>query len=117
MLALGVAACEPSHPSTIPGSAQMLDSGDKNVVHTFEMRGTAYVYDQQAHHLVWSGHIRKGQQVKVDPMKNEITVDGTVVSKGVLLPYHSEQIWFSSDNSGPSAVQEDSMNMNSAPQQ
>src|SRR6476661_7450206 len=82
MLALGVTACENQHPDTVPGSAQLMQAGNRDVVFTAPQRGMAFVYDKQANHLIWSGEVSKGKQIKVDPMKNEVTVDGMVVAKG-----------------------------------
>ena len=98
-LALGVAACEQSHPQDVPGSAQLMQAGNKQVVFTPNQRGMVYVYDQQNNHLIWSGEVSEGRQIKVDPTSNQITVNGQVVSKGTLLPYHNEQVWFSPESS------------------
>ncbi len=94
LLALGVAACENQHPDTVPGSAQLMESGNKDVVFTAPERGMAYVYDKNGNHLIWSGEVSKGRQIKLDPNKNEVTVDGSVVSKGFVQPFHEDQIWF-----------------------
>jgi len=98
MLALGVTACENQHPDTVPGSAQLMQAGNRDVVFTAPQRGMAFVYDKQANHLIWSGEVSKGKQIKVDPMKNEVTVDGMVVAKGTVQPYHDEQVWFQAAN-------------------
>ena len=94
MLALGVAACENQHPENVPGSAQKMSSSNKELTFIAPERGMAYIYDRQANHLVWSGEVSRGREIKVDPMKNEVSVNGNVVSKGIIQPYHDEEVWF-----------------------
>jgi hypothetical protein len=94
VLTLGAVACEQQHPQEIPGTAQMVQAGNQQTVYTATQRGMVYVYDQNAHRLIWSGEVSEGKQINIDPQKNQVTVNGMVVSKGTLTPYHNEQVWF-----------------------
>jgi hypothetical protein len=38
--------------------------------------GEVYVYDASARTVIWSGHVRDGDRVTVNPDKNRIAVNG-----------------------------------------
>jgi hypothetical protein len=61
----------------LPRDARMVDEvrgGRLN--YTARDSGEVYVYDASARTIVWSGHVRDGDHVTVNPDKNRIAVNG-----------------------------------------
>ena len=59
--------------------------------------GTAWVYDASSHSVVYSGHLAAGQDISVDSIANDITIDGTPVRTNVLERSHEYEIFFQQD--------------------
>ncbi|HEX4797094.1 MAG TPA: hypothetical protein VH370_25100, partial [Humisphaera sp.] len=85
--------CEPTHPNEVPGNANMVAEGDRNLVYTTPSRGMVYIYDTNTKRLVWAGEVDGGRQIEVDRHNNKVMVNGNlVVTK--LQPYGQDQIYF-----------------------
>ena len=97
--AIALVGCNAQHPGEIPGAARVLSEGN-HATATTEDGGTAYVYDQTAHKMLWSGSVGPGQDVSADPAGGAVTVDGTPVANGSMEPNHHYQIWFNPAGAG-----------------
>ena len=94
-LSLGVIGCQPeARPEFIPSTAQIMDSGNGAMHYTASDDGTVYVYDQPANKLVWSGKVRKGEAVDVDPIKNQVMAHGNIVTMKTLNNGDRNDIYF-----------------------
>jgi hypothetical protein len=92
LLTLGAIGCD-QRPAEVAPGANLTAEGNREVVFTAPQAGRAYVYDQNNHQLIWSGHVGAGKMIKVERPTNQLTVDGRPVATR-LAPYHNEQIYF-----------------------
>jgi hypothetical protein len=104
-LSLGVAGCATQRPDVIPATAQVQTSGNGPVSFTPPSDGMAYVYDQAANRLIWSGQVKAGQTVSVDPQKNQVAVGNQVVATRILQGGDRHDLYFDpSPNAQPAAM-------------
>ena len=94
VLSVGMLGCGQDKPNNVPGSAQMVSSGNSNLMYMAPSDGNVYVYDHNNNHLIWSGRVMKGQNVAVDPHKNQVVVNGNVVSDRTLAVGSENNIYF-----------------------
>src|SRR3954470_1256234 len=66
--------CTTERPNDLPGNATLGAEGNREVHFMAPSSGTAYVYDNNNEHLIWSGAVHKGDTIDVDPDNNRITV-------------------------------------------
>lgn len=76
---MGGCAAQPQQ-AVVPATARLQVSSSGQKVYAAPAEGTMYVYDQPADRLIWSGQVKPGQVVGVDPARNEVTLNGTPVS-------------------------------------
>jgi hypothetical protein len=88
------AGCAPDRHEVVPATATLAAEGEKRLTYTTNGPGTIYVYDETAHRLVYSGEVTGARQITVDPEKNELTVDGTLVQNKTLTRGHNHRIFF-----------------------
>lgn len=85
-LALAVAAgavggCQ-GQPKGMPEAARFKKAGKYKIAYVAEQDGTAYVVDEWDNTLKYSGPVRKGDRIVVDPDADKITVNDAAVSTG-----------------------------------
>src|SRR5829696_5296129 len=61
----------------VPATAQLMREGDEPIVFRAPENGTVYVYNSSDDRLVYTGAVRRGQTVQVDPDEDFVMVDGT----------------------------------------
>ena len=93
-MAILVGGCAPERHEVVPSTAIFGAEGNQQLTYTSDGPGTVYVFDQPANKLLYRGHLTRRQQVKVDPERNEITVDGTLVAEKNLQPGNHRKIFF-----------------------
>jgi hypothetical protein len=86
--------CAPERHEVIPATATLGAEGEKRLTYTTNGPGTLYVFDQTANRLVYSGEVTGERQITIDPDKNELTVDGTLVQNKTLTRGHVHRIFF-----------------------
>ena len=91
-----VGGCAPERHEVIPATAMLGAEGERRLTYTTNGPGTLYVYDQTDNRLLYSGEVTGERQITVDPEKNEITVDGTLVQNKTLTRGHNHRIFFQS---------------------
>ena len=89
----GGCAKEKRH-DVVPATALLGAEGEKKLTYTTASAGTLYVYDQVADRLVYSGQVESGRSISIDPEKNEVSVDGTLVQDKTLTKGHNHRIFF-----------------------
>jgi hypothetical protein len=61
----------------VPRDAEVVDEGRGDTLrYTARGDGTVYVVDSNADTVIWSGPIRDGDRITVDPGKNRIEING-----------------------------------------
>src|SRR6478735_6649179 len=93
---LGASGCASDRHEVAPATAMLGAEGERRLTYTTNGPGTLYVYDQTADRLVYSGEVTGERQISVDPEKNELTVDGTLVQNKTLTRGHNHRIFFQS---------------------
>ena len=94
VLGLAVVGCTHERPKELPGTAVLAVEGDRTLNYLAPADGMVTVYDARADKTVYSGEIKKGQNVMVDTSNNRITIDGKTVSDSTLFVGHPHRIFF-----------------------
>jgi hypothetical protein len=76
---LVLAGCEGDRLANIPPSATLSASGNAQLTYTAPTVGTFWVYDVNSDRIVYTGSLGANQSVSVDPVGNQIMVEGRVV--------------------------------------
>lgn len=94
-LALAAAAgCAQTGKSVIPAGADEVEAGRGELVYEVIRDGRVWVYDVETNKMVYSGPVRDGDRVRVNPQTNQITVGGETVSEQPLIRDHEYRIYF-----------------------
>ena len=85
-----------SHPAKVPEDARRVaEATDTRVIHRLLREGTIYVVDGESNKVLYSGPVRAGANVVVDPAANAITInDQQVKPKTNLQPRHTYRLYF-----------------------
>ena len=81
-------------PDDIPDRAGIISEGKENVTATAPHDGTAYVYDDTAHKLVYTSRVDKGDTVRVDAKDNRILLNDRLASERDLTNDHRFKVYF-----------------------
>jgi hypothetical protein len=92
-LLLPALLCGCGNPIGIPQHA-VAHAQSQHPAWTTSRPGTVYVYDSTSVRIVYTGHLEASQDISVDPIANEITVDGQPVQTNTLDKGHTYQIYF-----------------------
>ena len=88
------AGCTGTGKSAIPQGADEVTSGRGVLRHTVQRDGRVWVYDAETDKMVYTGTVRDGDRIAVDPDRNQITVGGTTVSEQPLVRDHKYRLYF-----------------------
>jgi hypothetical protein len=86
-------------PGRIPRRADIVRDGTGKLKWTADMDGTVYVYDQTRDAIRYTGPVRRGQEIIVQPNDNQIQVDGRTVYDEDLKSDATHQIYFAATDS------------------
>jgi hypothetical protein len=86
--------CATERHDVVPPTALLGAEGERRLSYTTDGPGTIYVYDQLDNRLVYSGEVDGKRTISVDPDKNELHVDGTLVQDKTLKRGHNHRIFF-----------------------
>jgi hypothetical protein len=100
--ALGMAliGCQQDRMSNIPSDAQMVSSGNSSISYTAASDGRIWVYDVAKDRIVYGGAVGMNQTVLVDPVANQITVNGQDVHDKDLANGTQYRVFFLPGNTG-----------------
>jgi hypothetical protein len=87
--------CAADRPADVPASAGIQAAGDSSLTFTPPADGEIWVSDVGSNNIVYSGHVRQGDSVMVDPDKNQVTVNG-LVAVNHDISHSSHKIYFES---------------------
>jgi hypothetical protein len=82
-----------AHPE-IPGAAIMGSEGSGRLAYTAPDDGTVYIYDVTEEQIAYSGRVRTGETITVNPDDDRITVDGRLVSEKELNEGNLHRLYF-----------------------
>jgi len=85
-----------SHPAKVPEDARRVaEATGSRLIHRTLREGTVYVVDGESNKVLYSGPVRAGANVVVDPAANAITVNDQQVKPSVKLePRHTYRIYY-----------------------
>ncbi len=86
--------CATERHDVIPPGATLGAEGEKRLSFTTDGPGTIYIHDQFDNRLVYSGEVDGKRTITVDPEKNQLMVDGTLVQDKTLVRGHNHRIFF-----------------------
>jgi hypothetical protein len=92
--ALAFVGCANERPMEVPANARMTTEGNGKLTLMAPEDGTVYVYDVPADRIVYSGKVEKGQTLSLDPDKDQVMLNGRVVTERVLDRGHMHRIFF-----------------------
>ena len=78
----------------VPAGARLMKEGHEPLLFEAPQDGNLYVYNSSDERLVYSGAIRAGQNVNVDPDHDFVTVDGRKVVDMKMDDFDNHQILF-----------------------
>ena len=91
-----VAGCSSERPSSVPDSAKSvaLMGGGEAVSFTAPERGIAYVYERPERSMVYSGWLKAGEVLEIDPWRDEVRVGGNPVAQRQMGDLRGFEVWF-----------------------
>jgi hypothetical protein len=90
LLAVGCA----SRNQAIPSSARLVAEDQGNVDFVAPDDGQVYVEDRTANKLLYSGQVREGQHINVEPVKDRIAIDGQTVRDQKIRDLDTVRVFF-----------------------
>ena len=93
----------PSSESTetsIPRDARIGDSGTGNLTYTAPSDGRIWLRDAESSAVIYSAKIYRGDEIKVEPAANRISVNGRKVLDQDLKKNHKHQLYFDRAEAG-----------------
>ena len=94
LAAAGVAGCSGSGKAAIEPGADEVESGRGVLDYEAQRDGEVFVYDAGTDKMIFRGEVEDGEEVRVDPERNRITVGGRTVSEQPLIRDHKYRIFF-----------------------
>ena len=107
-LGLAVGGCAKDRHEAIPPSANLVSEAEGDIKYTAPQDGEIYVYDRAEDELIYSGRIRKGETLSLEPEDDEdkIRIETQVVSTEDLKEGNKHRIFFK-----PASTSESSANL------
>lgn len=109
-LVLGIsllsAGCGPKHPESVPADARSVakQDGTQPVNFTAPRDGTVYVYDRSEKEMLYSGRVRQGETLELDPRRDKVRLEGRVVMEKDLRDLNQYQVWFDEEGAAPAGA-------------
>jgi hypothetical protein len=93
-LLIGVSGCMHDRHEEIPSTAMMAAEGDERLAFTAQEEGKVFVYDVNADRMIYSGNLKDGDEVVLDPEHNTLMVDGRTALEDGIRRGNRHQIFF-----------------------
>lgn len=97
---LVVGGCSHERHEEIPTTAMMAVEGDERLSYTAPHDGKVYVYDVNDDRMLYSGDVKEGDAVTVDPEKSLILIEGRTAMEDGVRDGHRHRVFF--DEAEPS---------------
>ena len=90
------AGCSSERPPSVPDTAKSvaLMGGGEAVRFTAPERGVAYVYERPTRSMVYSGWLKGGEVLELDPGRDEVRIGGTPVAQRQMGDLQGFEVWF-----------------------
>ena len=100
------AGCAKDRPKSVPADAQSVakQTGTNPVNFTAPNDGTVYVYDRSAKKMLYSGRVKRGETLELDPRRDEVRLESRVVMNKDLRDLNKYQVWFDAEGAVPAAA-------------
>jgi hypothetical protein len=99
-LALGATGCAKDRHEAVPSSAMEVSEAQGDIKYTAPEDGEVYVQNTNGDELIYSGRIRKGETLSVEPEDDEdkIRIDSQIVSTKDLKEGDKHKIFFKAES-------------------
>jgi hypothetical protein len=94
LLATGCAA---ERNKDVPASAQLVAQGEKDLAYRATDPGTIYIFDKSGQNVLYSGKVDRDDLIKVDAMKDKITMNDRVIMDKQIRDHDALNIFFERD--------------------
>jgi hypothetical protein len=91
-IAVGPTGCR-GRADGVPEAAKFQKASKRRIAWTAPGDGTAYVVDDWYNRLIYSGPVRQGDEIVVDPEANELSVGGKAVPTEKKLTSADHSLW------------------------
>jgi hypothetical protein len=81
-------------PYRIPQGADMVAEGNEKVKWTADMDGTVFVFDRDKNNIRYTGPVRRGDDIILQPDRDKIYIGGRNVHQGNLEKHSWHKIYF-----------------------
>lgn len=88
------ARVDPDRPYRIPESADVVAEGHEKVKWTADMDGTVWIFDKDKNNIRWTGPVRRGDDIIIQPDRDKIYVGGRNIYQGNLEKQGWHKIYF-----------------------
>lgn len=105
-LALVIGGCSYERHPEIPSDAMMTTEGDKVLSQRFTEPGMVYVFDRNDNKMVYSGRVKAGETITVEPDKDRISISGHTVYDKDINDFDTRRIFFEPDSRSPNTMTE-----------
>jgi hypothetical protein len=85
---------DPDQPNRIPESADMVAEGHEKVKWTADMDGTVWIFDKDKNNIRYTGPVRRGDEIILQPDRDKIYIGGHNVHQGNLEKHSWHKIYF-----------------------
>lgn len=93
-LSFFVGGCAHERHEEIPSSATMAVEGDERLAYTAPHDGKVYIYDINDDKMVYSGDVKEGDDVTIDPEKRMVLIEGRTAIEDGVRNGHRHRIFF-----------------------
>ena len=66
----------------------------RQIVVTAPEDGTAFLYNRSTSKMIYSGRLKRGETIELDPKRDQIRVDGRTAQETSLRDMNEYQMWF-----------------------
>lgn len=86
--------CASERHRDIPPEAKVVAQGQKDITWRASEDGTIYVFDKSAQAMLYSGRLKRDEVLRIDAMRDQITLDGRVVNDDKIRDHDAINIFF-----------------------
>ena len=104
VLSLVATGCAADRNEDIPATAKIVAQGEKELTYRAPTDGRVYVFDKSGQNVLYSGKVDRDQVVKVEAMRDKITIDGATVMDKQIRDHDAINIFFEPEARREAAV-------------
>jgi hypothetical protein len=86
--------CAADRNKDIPAQAKLVAQGEKDLAYRAPQDGTVFVFDKSGQNVLYSGKVDRDDLVKIDAMKDRITINDRVVMDKQIRDHDALNIFF-----------------------